>query len=136
MIKDTMRRLALIQVCQAFDGGASTVDSEFFSPLLRKAEQIPNLPLVLDGHMEIHTRRQQAGVSRRSFHLGQGSAAGQRMADESVPPVVDGERAEPVPAQDPAGGPEPEPKNVAVERMPRSPRYNAPMKDSLAIKKG
>ena len=39
------------------------------------------------------------------------------MADERVPAVVDRQISVPIPAEDPAGGVKPSPKDVAVERL-------------------
>ncbi len=54
-------------------------------------------------------------MPRRSFNLGQGSPAGQRMADERVAPMMNRQRAEPIPAERAARGVEPAPQDAAVE---------------------
>ncbi len=65
--------------------------------------------------MQIHARRQQARMPRRGLNLGQRSAAGERMADERVPPVVDRQRAQPIPAEYATRRVEAAPRDVAVE---------------------
>ena len=56
-------------------------------------KQVAHLPVIIHRNVQIRARRQQARVPRRDPHLGQRPSAGQRMADERVPPVMDRERS-------------------------------------------
>ena len=53
-------------------------------------EQIPWLPRILDGNVEIEAGRHQIGVARSSANFGERSSTGQCVRNERVPPVVDG----------------------------------------------
>ena len=63
---------------------ALTVDD---GPII--VEQSPDRPVFLHRHMQIHARRQQTRMPRRSFDLGQRPSPRQRMANERVPAVMD-----------------------------------------------
>jgi len=60
---------------------------------LRK--QFPN-PLILNSHMQVRRRDRHIRVPRRVPHLGQRPLSRQRMAYERVPPMVNGQRLQPV----------------------------------------
>ena len=53
-------------------------------------------------------------MPRRSLHLRQRPASSKRVADEGMAPVMDGQRAEAIPAQDAAGRVEAAPQDVAI----------------------
>jgi len=50
----------------------------------------------------------------RGLDLRERPTAGQRVRNESVPPVVDRQVSKTVPAKDPAGGVEPAPEDVVI----------------------
>ncbi len=87
---------------------------------LRK--QLPHLLSLIDNHMQIHARRQQTCVSSRGLDLCERPPVGERMANESVPPVVDRQRSEPIPAQDAARCVEPAAEDVVIEGLAESRR--------------
>ena len=64
--------------------------------------------------MQIHARRKQIRVPSRGLHFGKRPATGQRVANECVAAVVNGQRAESIPAQYAAGGVETVNQPVAV----------------------
>jgi hypothetical protein len=57
-------------------------------------DQIPDAPVITHRDMQVAARNGEIRVLRRSPHLCQRAFAGQGVADERVPPVMDGERAE------------------------------------------
>ena len=60
-----------------------------------------------DRHMQIRTGHQHAAMPRDITDLRQRSSTGQRVADEGVAPVVDGQGALSIAAEDLAGGEKP-----------------------------
>ena len=62
--------------------------SDYLSRTAGKPKQIPH-GIVLDRHVQIARRDAHVGVPRGVSDLGQRPTAGQGMADERVPPVVD-----------------------------------------------
>jgi len=78
--------------------------------------------------MQIHARLQQTGVPRRSLDLGQRSTAGQRMADERVPSVMDRQGAEAVAKLAPACTIEPgfriDPGHICKTKRPSAPLHS------------
>ena len=70
-------------------------------------EQAPDLTLIVHRHVRVDGGRGNRRMSGRVADLGQRPAAGQRVADERVPAVVDRQLPDALGTQHPAGDLEP-----------------------------
>ncbi len=57
-------------------------------------EQVSGIAVILDGNVQIRTRRMETGVPRSELYFGQRAASGQGVADKRVSSVVDCERSQ------------------------------------------
>src|SRR2546422_9445426 len=69
-----------------------------------KPKQPPQLPIVVNSYVQIDARRQKTGMTCSSADLRKRAAAGQGVADERVPAVVDRQGLQPGRTQNPADG--------------------------------
>ena len=72
-------------------GGPFATRANVVAPL-RKRKKIPRRAVVVHGDVKICAGGQQTGMPGRGADFGQCPVPRERMADERVPPVVQGER--------------------------------------------
>jgi len=60
--------------------------------LSAEREQRANLSIIINRHVEIHARRQQAGMAGSCSYFGQPAFPGKGVTNKRMSPVVDGQR--------------------------------------------